>query len=94
MGCEAFIIIRNSARRLLACFIWHLFCYRAHAKKARNQETKFVFLTGRCSLAAIVPTFPVRYKETTRFNGNRWQRRAEECWTIADGFHDPNTAGS
>jgi hypothetical protein len=65
--------------------------FEARARKTPDDERKSraaETATFYRSLAAVTPTFPAGYKEPAR-NGNRWRNRAEECRTIAEGFHDP-----
>ena len=60
------------------------------AKRTRNLERSLEFSETADfynGLAAIVPSFPPRYK-IPAMNGNKWSDRAEECRAMAEALND------
>ena len=64
------------------------------AKRARDDESRWHFQeTARLyeQLAKIVPDFPPRFPGGRVWQGTIYEKRAEECRTMAEYFKDPNT---
>ena len=64
------------------------------AKKAREEDARqrFEEVAGFYrKLAAIAADFPPKFPGGKIWRGTRWEKRAEECRTMADYFVDPTT---
>ena len=68
--------------------------FKKCASKARDEGARQQFGDAAefyRELAAIAPDFPPRFPGGKIWHGSRWEKRAEECRTMAEYFKDPTT---
>jgi hypothetical protein len=62
------------------------------ATKARDEDSRDRFAEAAdfyWKLRQVAPDFPPKFPGGTVWRGTRWEKRAEECRTMADYFTDP-----